>query len=195
MAGRKSNRRSEKTKRAVFTALAELMCEKELREITVQELSDRADIHRVTFYKHFMDIYDVYEQLEKNILTEVGGLVTRSDDKPLSEVYSDLFGFIVNNPTYFKMIFSPHNTNTLYQKMMKLIMGFNRFVWSESLGLDMTDVRVDNAIRYHCNGAFSIVGNWVQCDFDQPQEDIVKMLAWLEKRTRTYLTELLNNKI
>ena len=187
MADKKIDRRALKTRKAIFEAFAELMCEKELRNITVQDISDKADIHRVTFYKHFMDIYDVYEQLENMILTELGSLVTGFGDKPMDEVYSEVFGYIRENPKYFKMIFSPHNSNVLYQKMLKLIVGFKRMVWAESLGVDMTDARVDNAIRYHCNGGFAIIAEWVLNDFDQPQERITEMLSGFEKSTRSLL--------
>lgn len=49
MAENKNDRRSLKTKKALKQALASLLAEKELRHITVQELSDLADVHRVTF--------------------------------------------------------------------------------------------------------------------------------------------------
>ena len=58
MAERKPDRRTAKTERAIRSALADLLMEKELRSITVQELADKADIHRVTVYKHYMDVYD-----------------------------------------------------------------------------------------------------------------------------------------
>ena len=49
MADKKTDRRTLKTRKAIFESLAELLTEKELRSITVQELSDKADVHRVTF--------------------------------------------------------------------------------------------------------------------------------------------------
>lgn len=192
MANRKTDLRALKTRRAIFEGLAELMCEKELRQITVQELSDKAEIHRVTFYKHFMDIYDVYEQLEKHILSEIGGLIVGFGNKPMVEVYAEVFGYIKKHPKYFKMAFSPHNTNTLYLKMLKLIMGFKRLVWAECLGVDMTDVRVESAIRYHCNGGFAVIGNWVQSDFARPQEEIIQTLSGLDRSTQAYLAEQLH---
>ena len=189
MADKKSDRRTLKTKRAIFEALAELMCEKELRQITIRELSDKAEIHRVTVYKHFVDIYDVYEQLEKYILSEFGSLIVGFGDKPMMEVYSEMFDYIKEHPKYFRMIFSPHNSNTLYIKVLNLIMGFQRLVWAESLGVDMRNEKVDNAIRYHCNGSFAVVGNWVTNDFDQPQSVIIQTLSELDKGTQTYLKE------
>ena len=62
MADKKTDRRTMKTRKAIFEGLAELLTEKEMRSITVQELSDKADVHRVTFYKHFMDVYDAYDR-------------------------------------------------------------------------------------------------------------------------------------
>ena len=50
-----SDRRTLKTKKAIFQAFSELLKEKELRKITVQEIVDKADISRVTFYKYYLD--------------------------------------------------------------------------------------------------------------------------------------------
>ena len=49
MAEKKPNRRALKTRKAIFEGLAELLCEKELPRITVNELTEKADIHRATF--------------------------------------------------------------------------------------------------------------------------------------------------
>ena len=58
MSESKHNRRTQRTKRAIYTAFAELLSEKELHKITVQELVDRADIGRATFYTHYF-IYTI----------------------------------------------------------------------------------------------------------------------------------------
>lgn len=187
MAEQKIDRRVRKTRKAIFEGLAELLCEKELRNITVQELSDKVDIHRGTFYKHFMDIYDVYEQLEKMILSELGLLITQHGSKTNYEVYAEVFKYIKDNSVYFKMIFSPHSSSALYWKVQKMVEGLNRVIWSESFEIDMNDSRVDCAIRYHSNGCLAIIGGWVQSGFAQSEEFIAKMLGGLDKSTQDYL--------
>ena len=192
MADKKPDLRTLKTKKAIFEALAELMCEKELRQITIKELSDKAEIHRVTVYKHFVDIYDVYRQFETMVLLQLGELITEYGSKTIFEVYPVVFKYITENPVIFKMIFSPHNTSGMYQKLLKMFEGLNRLIWAENLGVDMNDRRVKSAIRYHSNGTLAIVANWVLNDFDLPQTYIIQTLSGLDKSTQAYLKEQMN---
>ena len=191
MSESKIDRRSMKTRNAIFEALAELLCEKELRKITIQELSDKADVHRVTIYKHFLDIYDIYEQLEKSVLQEIGLLITEYGEKATFEIYPSFFKYITENPKIFKMIFSPHNTTMLYMKLLNLVEGLNRVILSEKFGVDIYDSRIQYVIRYHSNGCLAIIGGWVLSDFEQSKDFIVKMLTDLDRSTQSYLSTLI----
>lgn len=53
------DRRVEKTKRALRLAMSELIEEKSYSEITVQNIVDRADVARSSFYAHFRDKDDL----------------------------------------------------------------------------------------------------------------------------------------
>ena len=187
MAVKKPDRRATKTQNAIFTALAELMTEKELRHITVQDISDKADIHRVTFYKHFMDIYDVYEQLTKIILCEVGVLLTQHGEKTPATFYYDILNYVSEHTVYFKMIFSPHNTSRLYQSILKLFIGYEGLFLSEQFGPDYPESVLSCVIRYHVNGCFAVIADWVTTGLERPQEYIVKTLSELDKSIYTYL--------
>jgi AcrR family transcriptional regulator len=56
---RKDDRRSRRSRRLVVEALLALMLEKRFDRITVQEIIDRADIGRTTFYAQFRNKEDV----------------------------------------------------------------------------------------------------------------------------------------
>lgn len=49
-------------------AFLDLLSKKNVRHITVRELCEKAQINRATFYTHYMDIYDLKEQLENELL-------------------------------------------------------------------------------------------------------------------------------
>ena len=57
-----SDRRKERTKRHLSEALVELVKEKRFDDISVQNLIDRADIGRSTFYTHFRDKEDLFQK-------------------------------------------------------------------------------------------------------------------------------------
>ena len=59
MANLKNDRRSQRTQRMLHEALMSLMQEKRYDDITVQDILDRADIGRSTFYAHYRDKEDL----------------------------------------------------------------------------------------------------------------------------------------
>ncbi|HEU5076508.1 MAG TPA: TetR/AcrR family transcriptional regulator [Polyangiaceae bacterium] len=60
--GRKPDRRVERTKRALFEALVELMIEKGYDAISVADVADRANVGRSTFYAHYADKEDLLQE-------------------------------------------------------------------------------------------------------------------------------------
>ena len=66
----KTDRRIRRTKAILSRSLIQLMEEKEIRDISVKELTDLADINRGTFYLHYNDIYDLLAQMEDELFVE-----------------------------------------------------------------------------------------------------------------------------
>ncbi|WP_310828723.1 TetR/AcrR family transcriptional regulator [Paenibacillus pedocola] len=67
----KIDRRILKTQEALKTAIIELMSEKNFDDITVQDLSDRANVSRGTIYLHYMDKYDLLDKLIESHINEL----------------------------------------------------------------------------------------------------------------------------
>ena len=49
------------TKKAIAFALKDLLSEKPLDKITIDDIAEKAEINRQTFYYHFQDIVDLVE--------------------------------------------------------------------------------------------------------------------------------------
>jgi len=69
-----NDRRVRRTRAALREALMELMTEKGYDAVTVQDLIDRADVGRSTFYAHYTDKADLLDEL----LTELRGMLVPS---------------------------------------------------------------------------------------------------------------------
>ncbi|KJD44069.1 TetR/AcrR family transcriptional regulator [Paenibacillus terrae] len=67
----KVDRRILKTQEALKTAVIELMTEKNFDDITIQDLSDKANVSRGTIYLHYMDKYDLLDKLIETHINEL----------------------------------------------------------------------------------------------------------------------------
>jgi AcrR family transcriptional regulator len=70
------DRRVRRTKKSLEAALIALALEKEYDEITIQEITDRADIGYRTFFRHYADKDDLLKVVLKSTMMELRELMT-----------------------------------------------------------------------------------------------------------------------
>jgi len=63
-----NDRRTRRTQKLIRDNFIDLMAKKSINEITIQELADRADINRRTFYLHYTDIFDLLGKTEDYVM-------------------------------------------------------------------------------------------------------------------------------
>lgn len=66
-----NDRRNEKTEQLIKGTFLKLLKEKSLNKITVAEISRLANLGRGTFYLHYDDVYDLYENIERKIIDDL----------------------------------------------------------------------------------------------------------------------------
>ncbi len=114
------DRRTVKTKKLLAEALKELILEKEYDEITIQEIIDRANVGRSTFYTH----YENKEQLlVGNINFQETLIYTPDDDAenyPLGINISYLFSHNKNHVQLYKAMSGNRSIDILGNYFMNL---------------------------------------------------------------------------
>lgn len=55
--------RTTKTRKSLIEAFVEIVNEKSFEKVTIQDLTERAQINRATFYAHFQDKYDLLDEV------------------------------------------------------------------------------------------------------------------------------------
>ena len=184
-----SDRRTLKTKKAIFQAFSELLKEKELRKITVQEVVDKADISRVTFYKYYLDVYDLYDKVENELLLNMGLITLELADKPSKEFFKEIINYIYNNRVTFDMVFSPNSTNKLRDKMSRLIEGTLQKIYSEKLGISINNQDLVYICCYHSSGFLAVIQKWIQNGYSYSCESIIKQISEFDKSIEQYFSD------
>lgn len=80
------DRRCVRSKRALRRALIDLMEERGLDSFTVNDLCDRADLNRGTFYNHFRDKDDLLVSCEDEVINGLGDLQNGIENLDLRRV-------------------------------------------------------------------------------------------------------------
>ena len=189
MSEKTTDRRTLKTRRALCNALAQLLTKKQLHKVTVQEIADLADVNRVTFYKHYLDVYDLYDKIEEETLIELGLLMLRLYELPPEEFFKKLLTYVSENREIFNMIFSPNSTGQLLMKLSKLIEGVFRQMQKEKSGSRINDTELTYMCCYRAQGCLAVIAKWVQGGYEEKQDIIVKNLSALDSSTQRLLDE------
>ena len=74
----RSDRRRRKVDEAIRTAFGELLAEKGLKNVTVKELAERADIDRKTFYLRYSSIDGLVDSLLREEMRRLAEVLTLS---------------------------------------------------------------------------------------------------------------------
>ena len=86
MTERKDDRRSRRSQRLIVDALLVLMLEKRFDRITVQEILDRADVGRTTFYAQFRNKEDVLELVLERVFDQLHDQQLASRGEPADQL-------------------------------------------------------------------------------------------------------------
>jgi len=86
MRQQKDDRRSRRSRRLIVDALLALMGEKRFDRITVQEILDRADVGRTTFYAQFRNKEDVLVSEVERVLGQLHEQQLASTEVPVDQL-------------------------------------------------------------------------------------------------------------
>ena len=98
------NRRSKMTRKVFRESLTELMLEKGLQKISVNEICKRADMNRSTFYAHYEDQYDLLREIEDDFLNQLKKTVLESDLQNFSQKFEGYLGYLYRNGKLFCLL-------------------------------------------------------------------------------------------
>ncbi len=104
--GGRSDRRVRKTRRALKEALADLILEKGYESVTVQDIIDRADVGRSTFYAHFIDKDDLLMGIFEDLEVPAPDSTTWKADDPAFGWTVELFRHFGTGKRLFKAVVS-----------------------------------------------------------------------------------------
>ena len=175
---KKEDRRVRRTKKLLTQALTELMQQKQVKEITVTELTDLADMNRGTFYLYYKDIFDMLEHIEDSMFQALNEILERHKKENVVQktepILRDILGFIEENQDMVRVLLSPHGDMNFLHRLNDVLrekcLQFVRRVAPEE-----GEARFDYQYSFVVFGTAGLIRAWVNRNCAEPAEPIAQM--------------------
>lgn len=171
------DRRIKYTKKIIKDCFFELLNKKDINKITVSELCTMADINRATFYRYYIDIYDLLEKIQNDFVSELIQLSSEKDYTVFS-FSEEMLQVFLNNKDLIKIIFKTKNHIFFLSEFLDLVYDMCKNKWSKEV-LALDEKKIEYAATFIFNGAIGIINNWVQNDFNDSVDCIAKVIEEL----------------
>lgn len=173
-----NDRRVQKTKKGLRNALFELIKQKDINDISVTELTQKAEINRSTFYFYYKDIYDMMEQIQDEIYTAIDNELIQTDLKfnKLSDYTAYIQRFLEYskaNCEICKFVIMNDCQNKLAKKILDALL---KNVPDSKLGYEPTDSRY-YLTTFAINAIQGTVIEWLNDDMQVPAEEMAAFLS------------------
>ncbi len=171
-----TDRRKRRTKALLGKTLIQLLMQKDLKDITVRELTEMADVNRGTFYLHYTDIYDLFDQFEKELLEEFSCVISKHKQQTDAFAYPamvDTFKFIAVNADLFIAILRTKETN-FFAKIVEMNKPQNKEEWRKLVGGTREEYH-EYYYAFITSGLYAMLNRW----FSQGMQESPECMARL----------------
>ena len=131
------DRRIVKTQTALKKALAALLIQKKIQDISIKELTDLADVNRGTFYLHYKDVFDLLEQTEDDLLNDLratlDSFTTEKIRNDSESVFEAIYQIGEKNSDMTRILLSENGDIKFMGKLKTLVRTYCLKDWSKIL--------------------------------------------------------------
>lgn len=177
----KVDRRIVRTQEAIKKSFLELMSEKSFDSITIQDISDRANINRATVYLHYLDKFDLLDKIVEEHIYNMANLCKLEADMDWVESTVHCMEYLKNNylffstmlasegAPYFRSRFVQHNIEE-FKKDVDITKGKN-------LGQNEEVV-----VEFVANAYVGVVEWWLKNEMPYPPQEMARKVGDLLER-------------
>lgn len=185
---KKTDLRVKRTHKMIIEAFFLLVEEKGYDCITIQDIADEAMINRATFYAHFKDKQDLYEQIfdfainafTSVIDTEQIIVSNRIKVKQIEFLLTHIYVNIQKNKNFFLTIMDGSSNELLRKKLAEIIYEKYADIFSK-LKITENDIEVpiDFIIEYMTSIFIGTLHWWITSDTDMSPNHLARLVIKL----------------
>ena len=160
------DRRVRRTRRSLQRALVALITERGYEKVTVQDVLDRADVGRSTFYAHYRDkdalFASCFDDLRADLERELAAMGHDAPTDPTSPM-GLLFGHAHRNQIVYRAVGVAHLRPLIYESLR------------DHLAENGVGLPVEIVAEYHASAIIGVLGWWVRAGFPHGPDEMARI--------------------
>ncbi|MDD7738746.1 MAG: TetR/AcrR family transcriptional regulator C-terminal domain-containing protein [Fusicatenibacter sp.] len=165
--------RSEKTKYRLAQSMKECMKTTPVDAITVRQITEHCNLTRQTFYRNFLDKYDLINWYFDKLLIKSFEHMGRG--KTISEGLEKKFTYIAKEHLFFAAAFRYDSQNSLREHDFELIFQFYQDLIREKTGQNITE-EMRFLLELYCQGSIFMTVKWVLGGMKQTPKELAALM-------------------
>lgn len=184
----KKDQRIVRTQKAIISAFYELLTTRNIADISVKEICDKADVNRGTFYTHFEDKYHLLDYCIYELMKDVDVAITKANNnKNIIDYYEEVFehvvDFFIKKKAMAKSILAQSPSLILDDVRKHLTKNAEKKI-RESIAIGVKySVPVEFLTEFFVGGVISAVRAWIFDELVMSKNEITHYLNVLLRTT------------
>ncbi|MBR3614557.1 MAG: TetR/AcrR family transcriptional regulator [Clostridia bacterium] len=162
-----NNKRRKDSQEKIERIFVQLIQRKNISEISISTICEKAGLNRSTFYANYIDIYDLAEKVKEKMADDFAEFQSSQNSKQDPNGYLNLFTHIKENQIFFKTYFKLEDISitpaTHYNTILATKYYNNEFI--------------DYHIEFFRAGLNAIIKKWLNNNCSETPEEMVKIIT------------------
>lgn len=153
-------------------SLITLLKEKPISSITVKEICENADINRSTFYAHYSNPFDLLEQIEEEIITDLNSYLSQYNfekEEEALQMTEKLLEYVASKHDIFRTLLNENRDHSFERRIMDVA---RTFLDNHE---DIPDISA-YAGTFVISGSIYVIKHWLANDMDQSPKQIAQLI-------------------
>ena len=108
-------------KKQILAALLDLLKEKNLSDISVSELTSKAEIGRVSFYRNYQNKEAILKEESDRLIKEWGRLYESNPDSTPESLFPSLFDFYRNHSEFYTILYNAGMSSIMMDTIIRTL--------------------------------------------------------------------------
>jgi AcrR family transcriptional regulator len=167
--GQSDDVRVQRTRELLVQALFELTVEKGFAAVTVSDIAERARVNRSTFYRHYLDKYDLLSKYLDELQAQISDAalqVEKASDKSSEKIPAGLLLLIKHvreNADFYRVMLGKKGDQVFTHRFRQLSEQRYRYIFSRSgKSVDLKSSLIEMKLSYISSAAVGTILWWLE---------------------------------